>query len=60
MNIIIAPIHICLKTGCTARKMASFITYQDLQAQVLAGDAIKITIIIYVILLLLIIILQNI
>ena len=47
MDIIIAPIHICLKTGCTARKMASFITYQDLQTQVLAADAIKITIIIY-------------
>ena len=34
MNIIIAHINICLKTGCTARKPAFFISYQDHQTQV--------------------------
>ena len=45
MNIIIAHIHICFKIGCTARKMAFFITYQDRQTQGLTCDAITITII---------------
>ena len=47
MKTIITHIYICLKTGCTAQKMAFFITSQDRQTQVLATDAITITIIIY-------------
>ena len=46
MHVIITHIYICPKTGCTARKMAFFITSQDRQTQLaLAGDAMATTII---------------
>ena len=40
MHVIITHVYICPKTRCTARKMVFFITSQDPQTQVLAGDAI--------------------